>query len=293
MDRIEAFRIFLSVAENGSFTEASRQLGVSAGQVSKQIAALETRLKRKLFDRNTRTVRLTPDGEKLVETAGELVATMDRIETGQENEEADATGLIRMTAPVIYGARRLAPLIAEFMSHHPGISVRLSLSDRRTDLLEEGFDLALRIGEHSDTSLIGKRLTTEATRIIASDAYLKERGTPKRPAVLASHDCLIDLNMSQPRRWSFTKGSDVEAVRVSGRFESDSADAVLAAARAGLGIGLSPSWCRREDEYNGLVSILTDWDPMRPEVWILWPPGQVLPVRARLLVDFLSSRLPG
>ena len=293
MDRIEAFRIFLSVAENGSFTEASRQLGVSAGQVSKQIAALETRLKRKLFDRNTRTVRLTPDGEKLVETAGELVATMDRIETGQENEEADATGLIRMTAPVIYGARRLAPLIAEFMSEHPGISVRLSLSDRRTDLLEEGFDLALRIGEHSDTSLIGKRLTTEATRIIASESYLEEHGTPKRPADLSGHDCLIDLNMSQPRRWAFTKGDEVESVRVSGRFESDSADAVRAAARAGLGIGLSPSWCRTEAEDSGIVSVLNDWHPMRPDVWILWPPGQVLPARARLLVDYLTYNLSG
>ena len=293
MDRIESLRVFLSVAEHGSFTEAARRLGISAGQVSKQISALETRLKKRLLERSTRAVRLTSEGDALLTTARDLVAKMDSLEAGLQNKADDAHGLVRMTAPVVYGARRLAPLLADFMAGNPGISVRLSLSDRKMDLVEEGIDLAIRIGDQADLGLIGKRLSTESIALVASKDYLDRTGRPSHPEELQARECMIDLNMTQPRKWVFHKGNEEYVARVDGRFESDSAEATEAAARAGLGISISPQWCAgRRDKSLELEHILTDWTLSSPEVWALWPPGRYLPARVRKLVDYLTETLP-
>lgn len=293
MDRIESLRVFLSVAEHGSFTEAARRLGISAGQVSKQISALESRLKKRLLERSTRAVRLTSEGDALLNTARDLVTTMDGLEAGLTESNEEAHGLVRMTAPVVYGAKRLAPLLASFMADNPAISVRLSLSDRKMDLVEEGIDLAIRIGDHTDLGLIGKRLSTETIALVASRDYLDRTGRPSHPEELQVRDCMIDLNMSQPRKWVFYKGNEEFVARVDGRFESDSAEATEAAARAGLGIAISPQWCaRRKAPDPELEHILTEWKLPSPEVWALWPPGRYLPGRVRKLVDYLTETLP-
>ena len=290
MDRIEALRVFLTVAEHGSFSEASRRLGISAGQVSKQIAALEIRLRKRLFDRSTRAVRLTEEGEQLIEKANRIVEGIDALESGDASLDGDATGLVRVTAPVVYGARRLAPLLADFMTENPAISIRLSLSDRKTDLVEEGYDLAIRIGEQTDLGLIGRKLSTERLRLLVSDQYLAQNGMPETPEDLQMHECLIDLNVLQPKRWRFTRNNEEQIVRIHGRFESDSAEAIGAAAAAGLGVALTPQWCMESDTApDGMSYILTDWEPPQPEVWMLWPPGRYLPTRVRRLVDFLAS----
>jgi DNA-binding transcriptional LysR family regulator len=293
MDRIDYLRIFLSVAEKNSFSEAARHIGISAGQVSKQIAALETRLKTRLFDRSTRRVRLTPEGEQLIEKARIIVDNLDAIETGHFEETEALTGLVRITVPVVYGAYRIAPLITRFMEDNPSVSVRLSLSDRKTDLIEEGFDLAIRIGKHTDLGLIGRKLADETIRIVASHSYLQKFGVPQTPEELQSHECLIDTNPPEPRRWRFSRGSEEVTVRVDGRFESDSLHAVTAAAQAGLGIAQLPCWCTGQvSDIDNLKVILGDWDTPVPEVWILWPPGRYLPARVRLLIDFISTHLP-
>ena len=188
MDRIDAYRIFLTVAELGSFSATARRLGLSTGQVSKQIAALENHLKLRLFERTTRAVRLTNEGANLVSEVTSLVEAAERIEAGGGEEASALTGIIRMTAPVIYGANTVSPLIAEFLAGNPGLSVRLSLSDRRADLVEDGFDLAVRVGEMSDTSLIGKRLKRERITLLASPDYLNARGRPAEPEDLSAHE---------------------------------------------------------------------------------------------------------
>lgn len=292
MDRVEALRVFLSVAEHGSFTEASRRLGVSPGQVSKQIAALEAQLKKRLFERSTRAVRLTDEGEGLISTAQQIVDQMDSLTAGNAVDETDASGLVRITAPVIYGARRLAPLLSRFLSEHPNISIRLSLSDRKVDLVEDGYDLAVRIGTPNDSGLIGRRLATERLRLMASDSYIQKHGTPTSPQELQLHECVIDLNVAQPRRWRFTKDGETVDVRVNGRFESDSAEAVGAAAEAGLGIAQTPQWCiETGNAPSGMQYVLTDWEAPQPEVWLLWPPGPYLPHRVRRVVDALADYL--
>lgn len=292
MDRIEAFRVFLAVAEHGSFSEASRRLGVSPGQVSKQVAALEARLKRRLFERSTRAVRLTPEGETLIESAQTLVDSLDTIEAGLSPENDEISGMIRLTAPVIYGANRVAPILADVLAEHERLSVRLSLSDRKTDMVEEGFDLAVRIGEQTDLALIGKKVRTEAMKVVASPAYLERAGRPQNPSELQAHECLIDLNVAQPKRWAFNQGDQDVAVRVDGRFESDSAEAIRAAAVSGVGIALTPGWCLGDSLENGdLVELFPDWTISPPEVWLVWPPGRYLPRRVRLVIDALAEGL--
>ena len=292
MDRIDSLRIFLSVAENNSFSEAARQVGISAGQVSKQIASLETLLKIRLFDRSTRRVRLTPEGEQLVEKAQVIIEKFDAIESGHFEESDNMTGLVRVTAPVVYGAYRIAPIISEFMEQNPSVSVRLSLSDRKTDMIEEGFDLAIRIGKHTDLGLIGKKLSNESIRLVASHAYVEKFGKPKTPEELQEHECLIDTNVPEPRRWSLTRNGENRTVRVDGRFESDSLHAVTAAAQAGLGIAQLPCWCTdRVTDTANLQVVLEDWTSPVPEVWVLWPPGRYLPTRVRTLIDFVSEHL--
>lgn len=293
MDRIDSLRIFLSVAEKNSFSEAARNIGISAGQVSKQIAALENRLKTRLFDRSTRRVRLTPEGELLIEKARLVVESIDAIETGHFEDTESMTGLVRITAPVVYGANRIAPLVSKFMEENPSVSVRLSLSDRKTDLIEEGFDLAIRIGRNTDLGLIGRKLANETIRIVASHGYLQKFGWPTSPQDLQSHECLIDTNLPEPRRWKFSKGGEDVTVRVDGRFESDSLQAVAAATQAGLGIAHLPCWCTDQvSDLDNLQVILGDWTTPVPEVWILWPPGRYLPARVRLLIDYITANLP-
>ena len=292
MDRIDSLRIFLSVAENSSFSEAAREIGISAGQVSKQIAALEMRLKLRLFDRSTLRVRLTAEGEQLIDKAKLIVENVDAIETGHFEDDEALTGLVRITAPVVYGAYRIAPLVSEFMKVNPTTSVRLSLSDRKTDLIEEGFDVAIRIGSHTDMGLIGKKLAHESVRLVASKAYLQNHGAPLKPEDLQSHECLIDTNLPEPRRWRFNNGIDEQTIRVDGRYESDSLQAIMSAAQAGLGIAQLPCWCTSQvADMENLTVLLENWAPPQPEVWILWPPGRYLPVRVRLLIDFITDHM--
>ena len=294
MDRVDAWRLFLLVAELGSFSEAARRAGVSAGQVSKQIAALEKSLEVRLFERTTRAVRATAEGTEMVERARALIEAADALAAPGEGDGA-LTGTIRISAPVIYGTRTLAPAIVAFLEQHPGLNVRLILADRRVDLVNEGFDLALRIGEMSDGSLVGRKLQTQRLRLMASPDFLARHGPIRSPQDLARVPCLIDLNVSLPRQWRLVRNGQVETVRVDGRFETDSAEVIREACLKGLGVGLIPEFCvdgtALTDAEGGLVDLLPDWTTPEREAWLLWPPGRYLAPRTRALVDHLVDAL--
>ncbi len=299
MDRIDAWRLFLLVAELGSFSEAARRAGVSAGQVSKQIAALEASLKVRLFERTTRAVRATAEGTGMVDRARALIEAADAL--AAPGDERDAlTGTIRISAPVIYGTRTLAPALMAFLEAHPGLNVRLILADRRVDLVNEGFDLALRIGEMADGSLVGRKLQTQRLRLMASPDFVARFGPIRAPQDLSRVPCLIDLNVSLPRQWRFARDGEVETVRVDGRFETDSAEVIREACLKGLGVGLIPEFCVSDsdlveaaptDARGCLVDLLPDWTTPEREAWLLWPPGRYLAPRTRALVDHLIGTL--
>ena len=291
MDRIDAWQIFLQVAEFRSFSEAARRSGISAGQVSKQIAALEDRLGVRLFERTTRAVRLTPEGEDRLDGARSLMDAA--IELEREGSAASGvTGTVRITAPVIFGSRVLAPAVSRFLKQHDGLNIRLHLTDRRVDLVNDGFELALRIGEPADVSLVGRRLRSVELRLLAAPERVAELGHPKTPEDLQDWPCLIDLNVARPRQWQFERDGEDMTVRVDGRFESDSADVVLEACRQGLGAALVPDFCLGPDcDAGDLVPLLPDWSTPRREVWLLWPPGRHVAPRTRAVVDYLVEAL--
>ena len=293
MDRIDALRLFRSVAELGSFTKAADREGMTPGAASKQITALEERLQARLFERTTRSVRLTDAGEALLDRVRPWLAEYDGLEQGVADARSAPAGVLRVAAPVDFGARRLMPLITQFMTDWPGVEVRLSLADRMVDLVNEGFDVGIRIGNLPDSALIAKRLAPASMAVLASPDYLARAGTPRHPAELAQHEIVIDRNKPAPQLLKFLQGEDEVEVRVNGRLSLNGAIAAVSAASAGVGIACSPRWAAEDALAEGrVVEILADWDTEHRFLWAVFPSSRYLAHRVRLFVDFLAEQFP-
>lgn len=290
MDRIDAFRLFTAVAELESFTRAADRLGLTPGAASKQIAALEDRMQARLLERTTRSVRLTDAGRALLDRVRPWIAEYEAIENGLVAEQAAAAGVLRISAAVDFGANRLVEPVAAFMERWPQVEVRLELADRMVDLVDEGYDLAVRIGQLTDSSLIAKRLADAPMSVIASPAYLQKHGAPAKPGDLSRHACIIDRNKPAPNLWRFSKGARHEEVKVSGRLSLNGARAAVAAACTGAGIACSPAWAAKEAvEAGRCTEILTDWDADHRDLWAVFPSNRYLAHRVRLFVDHLAD----
>lgn len=290
MDRIDTLRLFVAVAELGSFTKAADKEGMTPGAASKQITALETRLQARLLERTTRSVRLTDAGEALLERIRPWLNEFQVIEEGFAEETAAPAGILRVAAPVDFGAHILMPAIARFMRQWPALDVRLSLADRMVDLVDEGFDVAVRIGHLTDSSLIAKRLAPACMSLVASPDYLAAAGAPDKPADLARHDCIIDRNKPAPQLWKFEKDGVSEEVKVSGRLTLNGATAAIEAAAQGAGIACSPSWAARNALAAGrVVTVLPDWNADHRDLWAVFPSNRYLAHRVRLFVDDLAD----
>lgn len=294
MDRIDALRLFSSVAELGSFTQAAEREGMTPGAASKQITALEGRLQARLFERTTRSVRLTEAGAALLDRVRPWLAEYDALEEGVADARSAPAGLLRVTASVDFGARQLMHPIATFMALWPGVEVRLSLVDRMVDLVEEGFDVGVRIGNLDDSALIARRLAPACMSLVASPAYLAARGTPQHPSELAAHDLIIDRNKPAPQQLKFTRGGEEVDVRVSGRLTLNGASAAVEAAAAGVGIACSPRYAAEAALADGRVlPLLPDWDPDHRNLWAVFPSSRYLTHRVRLFVDHLAEHFTG
>lgn len=290
MDRIDTLRLFVSVAELGSFTRAADREGMTPGAASKQITALETRLQARLLERTTRSVRLTDAGEALLERIRPWLNEFEVIEEGFAEETAAPAGILRVSAPVDFGAHILMPAIAQFMRQWPALDVRLSLADRMVDLVDEGFDVAVRIGHLGDSSLIAKRLAPACMSLVASPDYLVAAGAPVEPSDLAAHDCIIDRNKPAPQLWKFERDGQTEEVKVSGRLTLNGATAAIEAAAQGAGIACSPAWAARDALAAGrVVPVLPDWDADHRDLWAVFPSSRYLAHRVRLFVDHLAD----
>jgi DNA-binding transcriptional LysR family regulator len=290
MDRIDALRLFASVSELGSFTKAAEKEGMTPGAASKQITALETRLQARLLERTTRSVRLTDAGQALLDRVRPWLAEYESLEDGVAEARAAPAGLIRITAPVDFGASGLMKPIAQFMAQWPAVEVRLSLADRMVDLVNEGFDLAVRIGNLPDSALIAKRLAPACMCVVASPDYLAGAGTPSHPGELAEHDIIIDRNKPAPNSLKLTKDDHEVDVRVSGRLVLNGASAAIEAAAAGVGIACSPAYAAKEALTEGrVVPLLDGWEPEHRHLWAVFPSNRYMTHRVRLFADFLGE----
>lgn len=291
MDRLSAERMFVKVVETGSFSAAAARLGTSSGQASKLVARLEAALGVKLLNRTTRALALTEAGQAYAERLRRLIEAFDDLDTEVRNAAVSPRGLIRLTAPLSFGTLRLAPVLAGFARIYPEIGLDVQFTDRIVNLVDEGFDAAIRVGTVRDETLVGRKLATARMLALAAPAYLAARGTPERPGDLSAHDCLIDTNFRDPHSWPF---AGEEIARVSGRLAFSNASACLAAAEAGLGIAYLPDFVAADCLAGGrVVRVLADAEAPPLSIHVLYPGGRHLPAKLRLLIDHLVTALHG
>jgi DNA-binding transcriptional LysR family regulator len=293
MDKLAGMAIFARVVESGSFTSAAAQLVMSKSAVSKAVAALEDRLGARLLNRTTRRLALTEVGRAFYERCARIVAEAEEAELAVTRLQDTPRGTLRVNAPVSFGVRHLAPAISDFMARHPELSVDIDLVDRYIDLIEEGYDLALRIAsELPDSSLIARRITNNEMVVCASPAYWNRRGRPARPEDLANHDCVTYAYSRSPGEWPLRgpDGSRV-SVRVSGRLHSNNGDIALSAALAGHGVAHLPRFlCGPHLATGELERVLADAVPPPSGIYAVYPHNRHLSAKVRAFVSFLLER---
>jgi DNA-binding transcriptional LysR family regulator len=283
--------MFVAVMEEGSFAAAARRLGTSSGQASKLVSRLERDLGVRLLNRTTRAISATEVGRAYHERIRLLLEELDTLDLAVRNRAGTVGGRIRLTAPVSFGNTQLAPALVDFATRYPAVSLEVSFSDRLVNLVDEGFDAALRIGHQSDASLVIRKLCESRIVVVASADYLARRGRPERPEQLAGHDCIIDTNFRGRENWQFREGGEIRAVTVASRLFLSSPDACVSAAEAGLGITRLPSFVAGSHIRDGrLVPLLTEFELPPIPIQTVYPPGRHLAAKVRVLVDFLAER---
>ena len=296
MERLDCDRMFVAVLESGSFAKAARALGTSSGQASKLVSKLETDLGVQLVNRTTRALSATEVGQAYLERIKALLEDFDALDASVRNASAAASGRLRLSLPVTFGSMQMTPDLIEFARAYPDIQLDVSFADRLVNLVDEGFDAAVRIGNPSDSSLIARKLCDMRVVTAAAPAYLERHGTPEDPAALAARECIIDTNFREPFIWRFRTagGASTIAVPVRGRLRFSSAEACLAAAAAGLGIARVPSFMAGPCFRTGTVRpLLQAFEDRSFGVYVVYPPSRHLALKLRVLVDFLAARYRG
>jgi DNA-binding transcriptional LysR family regulator len=281
----------VAVVEAGSFVGAADRLASSTSTLSRQIAELEQRLGARLLNRTTRKLSLTEGGQAFYERAAQLLADLEEAEALISSSAAAPRGTLRLTCSHAMGVQRVGPAIAAFAARYPEVRFEVSVSDRIVDLVEEGFDLAIRIGQIGSDQLVARRLGTMRLLACAAPAYLSARGTPRTPADLAEHTVLTYAYSPNPRVWRLVdRQGQVIEVRVSGPLHSNSGDVSIAAAIAGLGVVFEPDFMvARALEAGLLMRVLPDHQSEPGEIWAVYPSRRHLSAKVRLFVDHLEQ----
>jgi DNA-binding transcriptional LysR family regulator len=293
LDRVTGMQVFARVAALGSLSAAARALGLSQTMTTKHVAAVEDRLGVKLLHRTTRRVTLTEAGRRYLDAAERILAEIEEAEAAASADRVEARGMLRVNVPVSFGIREIAPLLPEFARSHPPVTVDLGLNDRVVDLIEEGWDVAVRIGQLADSTMVARKLASCRTALCAAPAYLAERGAPRRVSDLKDHNCL-GYTLSRTlgaERWSFGTDGSV-TVQVNGNLRVNNGDAVVAAAVAGQGLIYQPTFLVNAEIRAGrLVSLELDHPVVEvPGIFALYPADRRPPAKVRAFIDFLAQR---
>ena len=291
MDRITSMTAFVHVVDHGSFSAAAKRLELSPAMVTSHVQALEKRLGIQLLNRTTRKVSVTEAGRAFYERCTQILAEVEEAETAASDLHSTPRGTVRLNTSVAL-ARLVTPLIADYVAIYPDVSFELIMTDRMVDLVEEGFDLALRTGPLPDSTLIARRLGLGRKILCASPEYLARHGTPQHPADLAEHNCLTYMNSFLEHHWHFTGPDGEHDVDVSGNLRTNSIEGMRAAALAGLGICLMPSMSIGADAAAGrLVRLLPEFRTSETIIQAVYPASRHLPLKVRTFLDFLVERL--
>jgi DNA-binding transcriptional LysR family regulator len=301
MDRLAAMQTFVRVVESGSFSAVAREVRATQSAVSKQVAALERALGARLLNRTTRSLALTEDGERYFEQARRLVAEIAEAESGLRQGEQQLTGWLRVAASVGFGRLKLLPLVKSFLAAHPGVKIDLRLDDGFIDLVEQGIDVAVRIGELADSTLVARRIGTTKRVLIASRMYLrslpKGRKPPRLPEDLLQLNCIVYTELATQNTWTFTAGQGapvevgtVVTVRAQGSLQTNSSEVVRAAVLSGMGISFSPTWLFEDEMAQGdLQVLLPDWPAPSLPVHLVSPSQRRQSAKVRAFTDHLVA----
>lgn len=288
MDRLKQIESFVAVASKGSLTTAAQAEGVAPAVIGRRIDALEERLGVKLLVRTTRRITLTHEGSAFLEDCQRILAEIGNAEASVSAGGVKASGHLRITAPAGFGRRHVAPLVPRFLALHPDVSVSLNLSDRVVDIVNEGFDCAVRVGDMPDSSLVSVRLADNRRMCVAAPSYLKRAGTPKHPQELNRHECLtLSSDASQTRGWAFTIDGQLSHLRPSGRLDCSDGQVLHTWCLQGLGIAWRSTWEVEQQLAAGeLVEVLADFAAPPNGIYAVVPQRKHLPLRVRLWMDF-------
>jgi DNA-binding transcriptional LysR family regulator len=290
MDRLTAMTAFMRCVERASFSAVAREMNVTQPTISKHIAALERHLGGRLFARSTRRLALTAEGQRFYEQCRTIIGAVHQAEASFRSGREEIAGQIRIASSVSFGRTQLMSRMRTFMNRYPQLRVDLQLSDRFVDLVEEGVDVAFRIGELRDSRLIARRVGTTYRVTVASPEYLRERGEPKQPEDLKDHDCILYTGLVTQNEWPYVRDGRTRAIRVSGTFQSNSAEAVRAATLTGMGLALAPAWLFGEDiRARRVRTVLTDYRPKPLPIHALSPADRRYSAKIKACVDFFQA----
>lgn len=292
MDILAGMKIFVAVVDAGSFVAAADRLGISRAMASKHVLNLEDHLGTRLLNRTTRRLSVTESGLAFYERSVQIISDVMEAEQVAGHMSAVPRGTLKITMPLAYGLHKLGPILTDYVSEYPEVKLDVSLSDRKLDLIEEGFDLAIRIGALSESGLIARKLGSARTIVCASPAYLKRHGTPQTPADLAGHSCLGYTFTNSGDEWRLKRQDEEATARIAGPIKADNGDMLRLAALSGAGLIFQPLFIVSEDlEAGRLVQVLADYASAELGIYAMYPSRKHLSAKVRTFVDFLARRL--
>lgn len=292
MSKLELMQAFCEVVKHGSFAAAAKELRIANSAMTKRVQDLESLLGVKLLNRTTRTVVMTAAGAAYYDEAQRILEDVQNLESAIMDEDHKPEGLLRVAAPLSFGIHVLGPVLGTFQRNYPDIKIDLSLSDRRVDLLEEGFDVGLSVGRLRDSSLIAKKLCASKHMVVAAPAYFKQHEAPQHPQDLKAHACLLYSYANRPDRWSFVVGGDRQYFSVQGSLSANNGDVLLASALQGRGLARLPQFLVKPFVARGqLVEVLADYQATDEGVYALYPPNRYLSAKMKAFLGFLEAHL--
>jgi DNA-binding transcriptional LysR family regulator len=291
MDRLEAMDIFVRIVDAGSFSAVARDLGTTQPTISKQITALETRLKTRLLNRSTRSLSITESGTTYYERCKRILEDVKAAEGALGRLQSSLTGTLHVNGSIAMGQIFLTPLMLEFQRRYPELTIELTLNDRYIDLVEEGVDVAVRLGRLADSNLVARRLGSTRRVLVATPGYLDKRGIPQAPADLERHNCLLYAYLSTGNEWVFRGPQSDLRVHAHGNFKANNGHSIREALLAGMGVALMPDWLVHDVMQSGqVVTLLPQFAPAPLEVNAVYPSGRHVSAKLRTFIDFLQEQ---
>lgn len=292
MRNLDSLLAFSETAKRGSFASASRELGSAPSTLAKSVARLEASLGLRLFHRTTRQVSLTPDGERLFARCQRVLTELEALQSEASGVHAEPSGVLRIDMPIVFGRKRVLPLLAELATRHPGLELDMRLSDAFVDLVKDGIDIAIRVGHLADSTLVARRIASQDMVLCAAPAYLARHGSPRRLDTLATHAPILFRMPSsgRDRPWQFGVDGQTVTLQPAARLRCNDGEAMVEAARLALGIAQLPHYMVDDDIAAGtLVELLPRHRPPTLPIHAVIPASRMVPPRVRVVLDALDS----